>query len=176
MGKLSDVQLKAWIKDGKLIAGKSDGDGLTFTLSAKGVAAWTLRYRIGGRARELTLGRYPDLTLAEARKIAAAKRVEVQQVIDVAAVKQQKKAEARLAADVEHLAGLWLDNSIRRRHRHPEVTERVFRRDILPSLGKRDTKSISTPEITRLLAKQGALSSSPCAAVRCSGSTGTRLV
>lgn len=153
MGKLSDVQLKAWVRNGQAISGKSDGDGLTFTLSVNGVTAWTLRYRIGGRARELTLGRYPDLSLTDARKLAAAKRVEVQQVIDVAAVKQQKKAEAKQAANVEHLANLWLDNTIRRRHRHPEVTERVFRRDILPSLGKCDTKSVSTPEITRLLAK-----------------------
>ena len=153
MGKLSDVQLRAWIRDGKAIAGKSDGDGLTFTLSAQGTATWTLRYRIAGRARELTLGRYPDLSLGEARKLAAAKRVDVQQVIDVAAIKQQKKAEAKRAANVEHLANLWLDNTVRRRHQHPEVTERVFRRDILPALGKCDTKSVTTPEITRLLAK-----------------------
>jgi len=153
MGKLSDVQLKAWLRDGKRIAGKSDGDGLTFTLSALGTATWTLRYRIAGRARELTLGRYPDLSLGEARKLAAAKRVDVHQVIDVAAIKQQKKAEAKLTANVEQLANLWLDNTVRRRHQHPEVTERVFKRDILPSLGKCDTKSVKTPEITRLLAK-----------------------
>lgn len=153
MGKLSDVQLKAWVRDGTRIAGKSDGDGLTFTLSAQGTATWTLRYRIAGRARELTLGRYPDLSLGEARKLAAAKRVEVQQVIDVAAIKQQKKAEAKQAANVEQLANLWLDNSVRRRHQYPEVTERVFKRDILPALGKCNTKSVTTPEITRLLAK-----------------------
>ena len=153
MGKLSDVQLKAWVRDGARIAGKSDGDGLTFTLSAQGTATWTLRYRIAGRARELTLGRYPDLSLGEARKLAAAKRVEVQQVIDVAAIKQQKKAEAKQAANVEQLANLWLDNTVRRRHQYPEVTERVFKRDILPALGKSNTKSVTTPEITRLLAK-----------------------
>ena len=153
MGKLSDVQLKAWVRDGARIAGKSDGDGLTFTLSSQGTATWTLRYRIAGRARELTLGRYPDLSLGEARKLAAAKRVDVQQVIDVAAIKQQKKAEAKQAANVEQLADLWLDNTVRRRHQHPEVTERVFKRDILPALGKRNTKSVTTPEITRLLAK-----------------------
>ncbi len=153
MGKLSDVQLKAWVRDGARIAGKSDGDGLTFTLSSQGTATWTLRYRIAGRARELTLGRYPDLSLGEARKLAAAKRVEVQQVIDVAAIKQQKKAEAKQAANVEQLADLWLDNTVRRRHQHPEVTERVFKRDILPALGKCNTKSVTTPEITRLLAK-----------------------
>jgi integrase len=153
MGKLSDVQLKAWVRDGARIAGKSDGDGLTFTMSAQGTATWTLRYRIAGRARELTLGRYPDLSLGEARKLAAAKRVDVQQVIDVAAVKQQKKAEAKQTANVELLADLWLDNTVRRRHQHPEVTERVFKRDILPALGKCNTKSLTTPEITRLLAK-----------------------
>jgi integrase len=153
MGKLSDVQLKAWVRDGARIAGKSDGDGLTFTLSAQGTATWTLRYRIAGRARELTLGRYPDLSLGEARKLAAAKRVDVQQVIDVAAIKQQKKAEAKQAANVEQLADLWLDNTVRRRHQHPAVTERVFKRDILPALGKCSTKSVTTSEITRLLAK-----------------------
>ena len=49
---------------------KADGDGLTFTLSAAGVAGWILRYRHGGRRRELTIGRYPDIGLAEARGIA----------------------------------------------------------------------------------------------------------
>lgn len=63
MGKLTDVELRNWIKAGKPVA-KSDGDGLTFRLSAKGTAAWTLRYRFGGKAKELTLGRYPDLTLS----------------------------------------------------------------------------------------------------------------
>lgn len=49
MGKLSDTQLKAWVRAGKAIAGKSDGGGLTFTLSKAGAAAWVLRYRHGGR-------------------------------------------------------------------------------------------------------------------------------
>ena len=153
MGKLSDIQLRAWLREGKRVAGKSDGGGLTFTLSAQGAASWTLRYRMAGKSKELTLGRYPDLSLAEARKIAAAKRVDVHQVIDVAAVKQQKKAESKLVANIGQLANLWLNNTVRRRHKHPEVTERVFRRDILPTLGKSDTKVITTAEITRLLAK-----------------------
>jgi integrase len=153
MGKLSDIQLKAWVKAGKPIPGKSDGQGLTFTLSSKGAASWVLRYRHANKARELTLGRYPDMTLSKAREIASVKRVEVQQLVDVAAVKQQKKAEAKQTHNVSQLAELWLDNAIRRRHKHPEVTERVFKRDILPALGKKDASQITTAEITRLLAK-----------------------
>ena len=38
MGKLTDTQLRAWVRAGKPLAGKSDGAGLTFTLSAAGAA------------------------------------------------------------------------------------------------------------------------------------------
>ena len=75
MAKLTDIQLRAWIRAGKPVPGKADGGGLTFTLSKSGTASWTLRYRIGGKQRELTLGNYPDLSLTEARKRAAAERV-----------------------------------------------------------------------------------------------------
>lgn len=75
---LTDIQIRQWIKGAEPVA-KSDGDGLTFTLSAAGTAAWVLRFRHGGRRHELTLGRYPDLTLTAARKLASEKRVDVQQ-------------------------------------------------------------------------------------------------
>lgn len=120
MGTIRDVQIRNWINAGKPLA-KSDGDGLTFTLSAGGTATWVLRYRLGGKQRELTLGRYPDVALAAARKLAAEKRVEVQQGVDVARRKQLAKLEAarewtfkRLADDYlsragEHLAALTIE-------------------------------------------------------------------
>ena len=37
----------------------SDGDGLTFTLSRSATASWVLRYRYGGRSKELTIGTDP---------------------------------------------------------------------------------------------------------------------
>lgn len=153
MGALTDVQLRAWIKAGKTIAGKSDGGGLTFTLSKSGAAAWVLRYRLAGKQRELTLGRYPDMTLTKARELAAQKRVEVQQAIDVAAVKQRRLSDLKQASTVTELAELWLDHSIRKKHKHPEVTERVVKRDIVATLGKKAPGDVTRGEITRLLAK-----------------------
>ncbi|BBP03251.1 hypothetical protein TPL01_06760 [Sulfuriferula plumbiphila] len=55
-GKLTDVHIKNWVKAGEAVA-KSDGDGLTFKLSASGTASWTLRYRFSGKHREMTLRR-----------------------------------------------------------------------------------------------------------------------
>lgn len=71
---LTDIQIRKWIRAGEPLA-KSDGGGLTFTLSAVGAAVWVLRFRHAGRRQEVTLGRYPDLSLAAARLMAAKKRL-----------------------------------------------------------------------------------------------------
>jgi hypothetical protein len=105
VGKLTDWQLQQWIAAGAAIAGKSDGHGLTFTLSAKGTAAWTLRYRVYGQQKELTLGRYPELSLADARRVADAERQRVAGGWDVAAEKAASKwAGGRRSrfVDLEH--------------------------------------------------------------------------
>lgn len=73
MGKLTDVQIKHWIKAGDPVA-MSDGDGLTFTLSKTGTASWVLRYRFGGKQREKSLGRFPDISLKKVRELATALR------------------------------------------------------------------------------------------------------
>lgn len=71
---------------------RSDGDGLTFTLSEAGTASWTLRYRHGQRTRELTLGNYPDITLSEARKRAREHRAAIDRGGDPASDKRKMKA------------------------------------------------------------------------------------
>ncbi len=71
---LTDIQLRKWVRAGLPVA-KSDGAGLTFTLSAAGAATWVLRFQHGGRRQEVTLGRYPDMSLAAARLTATKKRL-----------------------------------------------------------------------------------------------------
>ncbi len=89
MGSLSDVQIRNLIAAGAAVA-KSDGDGLTFTMSAKQAAeksgSWVLRYRLPSvkAQREVTIGKYPDTSLAAARKEASKLRARVQQGEDVA--------------------------------------------------------------------------------------------
>ncbi|MFV8604497.1 tyrosine-type recombinase/integrase [Ralstonia pseudosolanacearum] len=115
---LSDLDLRRWLREKQPLA-KSDGAGLTFTLSAAGTASWVLRYRVGGKAEELTLGRYPDLTLSAARKLAAEKRVEVQQGRNPATEKRKAKSRRdwtvrELVADYRKDVMPTLANSTRR--------------------------------------------------------------
>ncbi|ARK40646.1 tyrosine-type recombinase/integrase [Burkholderia pseudomallei] len=99
---LSDVQLRKWVREGVAIA-KSDGGGLTFTLSAAGAAAWVLRFRHGGRRQEVTLGRYPDLALTAARAAAAKRRVALADGINPA--DEVRKAKSRKDWTVRQLIG-----------------------------------------------------------------------
>jgi integrase len=110
MGSLTDVQIKQWIKAKEPVA-KADGEGLTFTLSASGRAAWILRYRIAGKAKEKTLGQYPYISLAEARRLAAEDRAKIQLGVDVAVEKQRAKREAAGAWTVKRLAEDYLAKS-----------------------------------------------------------------
>lgn len=92
-GRLTDLQILHWVRAGAPMA-KADGGGLTFTLSAGGATDWILRDSHGGRRRELTIGRYPDISLADARGIATIKRAENMQGHNPAADKQKAKATA----------------------------------------------------------------------------------
>ena len=49
----------------------SDGGGLYFKFGETGGRSWVFRYQINGRTRDMGLGPYPDVGLAEARDAAA---------------------------------------------------------------------------------------------------------
>jgi integrase len=51
-----------------------DGGGLWFVVRSATARSWTFRYMLDGKAREMGLGKYPEISLAEARTRAAEAR------------------------------------------------------------------------------------------------------
>ncbi len=152
--KLTDIQLRSWISKGEPVA-RSDGDGLTFTLSAAGTATWVLRFRMGqGRRRELTIGNYPDVSLASAREKARIARVAIDEGRDPAVEKQEDKSRVRAAWTVRDLA-----NDFRAKHlltsEYAQETIDARNRDydqiILPRLGSRAVERITSIDIVSML-------------------------
>lgn len=151
---LDDIQLRHWIAKGTPIA-KSDGDGLTFTLSASGTASWILRYRTGGnKRREITIGNYPDLSLAEARKKAQRFRVAIDDGKDPALDKQKEKTRNHASWLVRDLVADYRTNILQ-----PEVyaadtikyRNYDFDQVILPKIGHRQVSDITTIDLVYLL-------------------------
>lgn len=153
MGKLTDIQIRNWTKVGKSIA-KADGDGLTFTLSTKGTASWILRYRTAGAKsqKEITLGRYPDISLAEARKIATTTRARVQQGIDVARQKQVARKVAERSWTIKKLADDYLEKSVGRLA--PSTIKnrgQQLRSYVLPIIGHLSASEVSASDIVDIV-------------------------
>lgn len=80
-------------------------DGLRARILLKaGTASWVLRYIREGRARELTIGNYPDITFSAARKLASKHRVSVDKRQDLAAQKRVERLKLRGSWTVRRLA------------------------------------------------------------------------
>ncbi|MDE2139892.1 MAG: tyrosine-type recombinase/integrase, partial [Gammaproteobacteria bacterium] len=154
MGKLTDTKIRALVRAQEAVSGVSDGSGLTFTLSRAGTAAWVLRYRIGGRPRELTLGNYPDLSLQQARRRAQAERVKVDQGVDVAATKRRDVALAAREKRRQSFADLteeWLQRAVNGRVKHPAVVRRALHRYADPVIGSGAADEVTAADIDRVL-------------------------
>lgn len=153
--KLTDVQIRKWIKAGQPVA-VSDGGGLTFTLSAGGTAAWVLRYRHSGRARELTLGRYPDKSLAKAREDARKARDNIQNGVDVSRQKQIEKIRRAGQLSFRELANDYMDkvfptlaaSTVKHRKQH-------FKKWIFPKIGHVPACEVMTTDVVYLIENVG---------------------
>jgi integrase len=78
--------------------------GLTLRITSSGTPTWQLRYRIGGKRKNITIGQYPVWGIAEAREKARALRRAVDEGVDVGLEKQRRKLEQMKAHTVDDVA------------------------------------------------------------------------
>lgn len=102
--------------------------GFGARVSPKGEKSWFVMYRFGGRLRRLTFGRYPALSLSDARKHAEGALREVALGRDPAA----EKKVARLAETFAELGELYLQKHAKRYKRSWAEDERILRTELLP--------------------------------------------
>lgn len=79
--------LKAKEKDYKLF----DGRGLFLLVTKSGGKLWRLKYTFEGKEKLLSLGKYPDITLVQARGLREKHSNDIANGINPSAVKQEKK-------------------------------------------------------------------------------------
>ena len=70
MGNLTATGLRNLREAGRF----SDGGGLILFRNKSGKASWIVRVQANGRRRDVGIGSYPDISLADARELAASVR------------------------------------------------------------------------------------------------------
>jgi hypothetical protein len=80
-------------KQGNRITWDREVPGFGVTVTSAGVISFVLEYRIHGRKRRYTIGRYPELTATAARERAMQLRVGIMDGYDPLEVRQQDRLE-----------------------------------------------------------------------------------
>ncbi|WP_153715794.1 tyrosine-type recombinase/integrase [Eikenella corrodens] len=131
-----------------------DGGGLYLEVTPAGGKIFRLKYRIDGKEKSLTIGKYPTVSLSEARQEVENARRMLAQGQDPAAAKQQAKQERR-AALLNPFAALprrWhTDNLHRWKPNHAERIMRYFETDVFPLIGEIPIDSITVGQIKQVL-------------------------
>ena len=139
------------------------GAGLILRVSGSGSKSWVIRYRTDtGQQRRLALGGYPSLSLTEARKRAAAARLQAHDGFDPAGEKIRRKAEARAepmktVSDLGEVYFLAVTNGEwkpRRKQKRAATIKRerwLWSKHIEPALGELRVEELTGAAVKKLL-------------------------
>ncbi len=140
----------------------SDAGGLFLWVTPAGGRIWRWAYRFDGKAKLMTLGKYPDISLGLARS----RHTEARRLLATGADPMAKRKAAKTAERFAHetsfssVTARWLAHwEEGKSARHVDSTKRRLAANILPVLGERPVAEIEAPELVtmvRLIDSRGA--------------------
>lgn len=129
----------------------SDERGLYVEVFPTGGIVWRYRYRMNGKAEKLTLGKYPALSLKNAR----IKRDEAASKAVMGASPAQQKQLAKVAgADsttVAEFAGRFFREIQAKDRKDNTIPRRYLDKDILPFIGDKPMRSVTTEDVRSII-------------------------
>lgn len=133
-----------------------DGGGLYLEVAPAGGKWWRLKYRFGGKEKRLSLGTYPGVSLAAARRSMLEAKQKLASGIDPSAERKLDKLKSiNPQGDTFKLVALeWFEQqSTQWSAGHAERSKRQFERDLFPWLGDRRIADIEPVELLATLRK-----------------------
>src|SRR5438067_8662794 len=128
--------------------------GLALRITANGGKSWSMFYRFGGRLRRFTIGAYPAIKPAQARREATAALERVRQGFDPAEEKRARRDKARPEADTfAAVACDYLERRLRKNNATSTYQEakRDLEHDAMAKWRNRPIASITRRDVIELI-------------------------
>lgn len=131
--------------------------GLCLNVNRYGGRSWILRYEVNGRRRDMGLGAYPSVTLADAREAARAARAKLAQGIDPIHAKRAARsllqAEQAEAITFAQAALKYIDahEQAWRNAKHTQQWRNTIESYANPILGKIHVQDVGLPQVLSVL-------------------------
>ncbi|HFL2713468.1 TPA: tyrosine-type recombinase/integrase [Legionella pneumophila] len=127
----------------------TEGNGFCLRVSPKGTKTWFYRYKFGGKEKWLTIGNFPVMGVAEARK-AFNDLWEIRQSDqDPEEIIQKKLLQKN--NNVKTLVSDWYNNYIVKHRKQPQQIKQQIDADIIPLLGTLEIEKIQPRDISKAL-------------------------
>jgi len=130
---------------------EAEPDGLYVRVLPSGRKSFMTIYSFDGKQRWLTIGRYPDISLSNARKKVKVIREKVENNIDPSLAQQQARAAQINAPTVKEFAKVYLKKWAIPKKKSADEDERCLNKNVIPTLGKRKMKDVTRTEIINLI-------------------------
>jgi integrase len=154
MGQLNDLQIKAALPRGAeyLLA---DGEGLYLRVRPT-AKVWIYRYKRDGRSAKLSLGHYPAISLAAARKLSREEAEKLAGGVDPVRLRREEQERERVARlnTFELIARSWLAQAWKDRQWSAGYAGKVLRHlelHVFPWIGRLPMDTILPTELVRCL-------------------------
>jgi integrase len=160
-GPLTDTQIRKAKPEEKAYK-MPDGKALFLFVTPSGGKLWRWKYRFDGTEKLMTLGQYPDVSLADARERHSVARKLLATGIDPMAQRKSEKKAVKAAVEnsFQSIAALWVEHwQDGKSPRHVEYVKRRIEADISPCLGERPIAEIEASELvamTKAIERRGA--------------------
>jgi len=132
----------------------SDGGNLFLRVTPSGGKLWRWTYQFEGKEKLMALGKYPAVTLAQARERHAAGRKLLAIGVDPMAERKAERTADQVSSEnsFASVAGKWLEHwKDDKSARHVDSTRRRLTSNILPSLGSLQADEIGPPQIVTMV-------------------------
>jgi len=128
-----------------------EGGGFGIRVSPNGLKSWIYRYKIKDKTDKLTLGHYPAMSLANAKK----RFVELSEIRKDGANPKDYIEQLKLKENntVKKLIQHWYENYVEKNIKKPLQIKQQINSDIIPLLGEMPLDKIQTRDITKALDK-----------------------
>jgi integrase len=128
-----------------------DGDGFGMRVTPRGIKSWVWMYRFEDRARRMTLGSYPAMSLADANIALGNAKKALRDGTDPGAANVEKNRQERIAESVSDLVDDYLRLWAQPRKRSAGEDERILKKDVVPVWGRKKAKAIVRRDVVALL-------------------------
>ena len=152
MAGLTDTEIKR-AKAAEKAYSMGDGGGLYLWVKPTGGKLWRWSYRFEGKEKLMSLGKYPDVSLAQARERHAEARKLLAMGVDPMAQRKAEKTAEKAAVEnsFQSVSAQWLEHwQDGKSPRHVDYVKRRMETDILPCLGARPIAEIEAPELVAM--------------------------